>query len=163
MPEYQIALREYLKIDSLIKEEDSLMQNELVSRISQFAIDSSKYSPLIFELRKKEIQDLTERYRQFNEAATEDLESRKTELLKPLKEKIATEASALGKEKGFTCVISESGYVERRVQFDDWTFYPGSSNRELCMLNTYLSPPIIYLDPKYKTVYITAMLIEKLE
>jgi outer membrane protein len=161
MPEYPIVLREFLQYDSMISRQDSLMQIELRYKITRFATDSSKFSAMVCELKKREIEDLTERIHEFREAVSEDMENKKRELLKPLKEKIATEVINIGKDKKFTAVICEGGYVEKKLYFNDsFTFY---ERPKKSLLNEEFTQPVVYLDLKIKTINITSLLIEKLK
>jgi outer membrane protein len=158
MPEYEAVLQVYTKFDSVLNLQISQIETEYLRKIAEFNNDSVKWSPLIRELKRKEINDLRERMREFRQQTFDEREERKKRLREPLEKKIAEAAAVIGKEKGFLAVIRNEGYVDsRRIRyFGDWdTFKPPGPS----LLNEAILQPITYLDPKIKTINITAELI----
>jgi outer membrane protein len=164
MPGYEMAMKEYVKYDSMITRVDSLMDLEYQKKIGAFYTDSAKFSPIIRQLKRQEIHDLGERISEFRQDAVDDLENKKIELLKPLKEKISVSVIELGKQNHYLTVICCGGYInpQHRFIFDSMEY--GTPEKEMPVLvNETLSQPAIYIDPKIKTVNITKLLIEKLK
>lgn len=165
LPEYAVAVRECSKYDSMMHIEDSLVEAAYVQKIIEYGADSSKYSPLLRELKKREIVQLGERIQAFREQVALEREEKKKNLRQPMEKKIAAAAAAIGKEKGCLFVICTEGYHRRIFLFDDYdnesnmrSIIPGTS-----LLNEPASEPITYRDSSVVTLNITALLVEKLK
>src|ERR1041385_9197656 len=87
MAEYADAKKKYYAYYSLIRQEDSLINAAYIKMAVSFATDSGKFSPVVYALKKKEIEIMSDRIADFNAAAQTDLENKKKELLAPLCEK----------------------------------------------------------------------------
>lgn len=162
LPEYKEVLDAYIQFDSLLNSMDLQIEKEYRQKINEFNNDSTKWSPMIREIKRKEITDLGENIREFREQAYIEREEKKRSLRSPLERKIAEAAAIIGKEKGFLAVICNGGYNERQRRiFFDGLNQPVQNIPTL--LNETISQPAAYQDPTIKTVNITTLLIEKLK
>jgi hypothetical protein len=153
MPAYDSLVTIYIAHENLYEIDDSLMGLEYNRKISEFNRDSSKFSPMLKELKKHELNELHDRLREYRQAVMEELEVRKRYLLEPLKEKIRVAAAETGKKDAYLAVIFTEGYVQH-FSFQDWDWgHPVQPAPVL--VNQIRSNALTYLDPKIKTVNIT--------
>jgi outer membrane protein len=174
MPEYDSVVSSQVKFQKELDDQIILMEAAYQQKISDFNRDSSKFSPAISMLKKRELTDIHARIQEFREAAAEELDKRNNILLAPLKEKINAAASESGKSNGYMAVIITEGYIPTLTYFNYEIGMPvyNDTTRKLIkpvpvkptpvLVNQELSNPITYLDPKITTVNITKEIMTKL-
>lgn len=84
------------------------MQTELETKSKDYDANSATWSPSIKKLKEDELNSLNQRIQGFQMQAQSDFNAKKTELLKPIYDKINKAIKDLAKEKGYKYVFDSS-------------------------------------------------------
>jgi outer membrane protein len=84
------------------------MYAEYQSKATKFQETQATMSQIVQQSKLKELQDLENRIKLFDEQAQEDLQSKQEELLKPLIDKAKAAIAEVAKENGYTYVFDSS-------------------------------------------------------
>jgi len=88
--------------------EAKAMMTEYEKKVSDFQRDQALLPQSTQQVRMKEIQDLENRIRSFEELAQEELQSKQEELLKPIVDKAKSAIADVAKEQGYTYVFDSA-------------------------------------------------------
>ncbi len=91
-----------------LEEELKTMYAEYQSKATKFQETQATMSQIVQQSKLKELQDLENRIKLFDEQAQEDLQSKQEELLKPLIDKAKAAIAEVAKENGYTYVFDSS-------------------------------------------------------
>lgn len=81
------------------------MATEYQNKMQDYEANVATMSNLVKQSKEKEIIDLQTRIQQFQANAEQEFEAKRTELLKPILDKIQNAINTVGKEKGYTYVL----------------------------------------------------------
>lgn len=84
------------------------MYAEYQSKATKFQETQATMSQIVQQSKLKELQDLENRIKLFDEQAQGDLQSKQEELLKPLIDKAKAAIAEVAKENGYTYVFDSS-------------------------------------------------------
>jgi outer membrane protein len=105
MPEYDSA---NVKIEKLRKEiviQLASMQSELDNKTTAFNNESKNLSDVIRKTKEEELKTLDTRLQFFQAQATQQLNNKNSELIRPLVDKVDKAIKDVSKEQGFTFVF----------------------------------------------------------
>ena len=107
MPEYKNALAQLEKIQKSYEVEYNNMVNEFQSKMKlyQEEAESGKATEALNETRAKEMDDMRGRIQAYRESSSNELDTKKTDLLKPLFEKANAAIQKVAKAKGVDYVL----------------------------------------------------------
>ena len=91
-----------------LEEELKAMYSEYQTKAMKFQETQATMSQILQESKLKELQDLENRIKVFDEQAQEDLQLKQEELLKPLIDKAKAAIAEVAKENGYTYVFDTS-------------------------------------------------------
>ena len=101
----QVAVKQ-LKAD--LEAEAAVMQQEFQTKYEDFAQKQATYSPAVAKVKQKELEDMYQRLQAFAEGAQSQLESKQSELLAPVQEKVLNAVKEVAKAENFTYVFDIS-------------------------------------------------------
>ncbi|MBI3509718.1 MAG: OmpH family outer membrane protein [Bacteroidetes bacterium] len=104
MPEYAKVQDSLEKLKVRYDSIYNLILKEYGRKVSQLATDSAKMSPLIKQIRKKEIGDIASRTLEYQFAVEEELRDQRIKLLIPLYERIKIAAETIRKKNNYLAV-----------------------------------------------------------
>jgi len=84
------------------------MQAELEQKYNDYLAKKDSLSTLIQQTKEAELNDLNTRIQSFQQTAQQDLQTKQSELLKPIIEKARNTIREISKEKGYTYVFDTS-------------------------------------------------------
>jgi outer membrane protein len=110
MPDYQ-AIKDTLTNYSISVQQTMLgMENEFMMKSAEY--DSLKkkgvLSPLMMQLREKQLADMQQNYAAFGQAAEQEAAAMQNNMIGPLYKKIEDAVAAVAKEKGYKYVLDSS-------------------------------------------------------
>ena len=105
MPEYKEAQENLQKIQSDFKEEIERSKREFERQYVEFMLEQNQLAPSIVAKRQKELQVLMDTYSDFRDNVQTELESKREELLNPIKEKLIKAVNSAGKSMNLDYVI----------------------------------------------------------
>lgn len=105
MPEYKEAQKNLQKIQSDFKEEIERSKREFERQYVEFMLEQNQLAPSIVAKRQKELQVLMDTYSDFRDSVQSELESKREELLVPIKEKLIKAVNSAGKSMNLDYVI----------------------------------------------------------
>ncbi|MBO4268673.1 MAG: OmpH family outer membrane protein [Bacteroidaceae bacterium] len=105
MPEYKEAQENLQKIQSDFKEEIERSKREFERQYVEFMLEQNQLAPSIVAKRQKELQVLMDTYSDFRDNVQSELESKREELLVPIKEKLIKAVNSAGKSLNLDYVI----------------------------------------------------------
>jgi outer membrane protein len=101
-------LEEYGQSLDLMREENIKELNEKGEKFNQ---DSSKMSPSMKEIKRKELQDLYEKIQGWQQVAQEDMNKKSQEKLMPLRKKAMDAINAVAAENKYTYILDISTII----------------------------------------------------
>ena len=108
MPEKAKAEKDLEKYYGELQSQLQTMAQEYQNKMQDYEANQATMSNLVKQSKEKEIVDLQNRIQQFQANAEQEFDSKRTELLKPILDKIQNAIDAVGKEKGCTYVFDAS-------------------------------------------------------
>ena len=105
MPEYMEAQIILLKTQSDYREEIERSKREFERQYIEFMLEEDYLSPSIAAKRQKELQLLMDNNAEFRDKVQSELETKRNELLLPLKNKLMKAVSEISKEQDLDYVI----------------------------------------------------------
>ncbi len=81
------------------------MATEYQNKMQDYEANQATMSNLVKQSKEKEIMDLQNRIQQFQANAENEFEAKRSELLKPILDKIQNAINTVGKEKGYTYIL----------------------------------------------------------
>lgn len=108
MPGRDTAQKVIENYSASLEEELKTMYAEYQSKATKFQETQATMSQIVQQSKLKELQDLENRIKLFDEQAQGDLQSKQEELLKPLIDKAKAAIAEVAKENGYTYVFDSS-------------------------------------------------------
>ena len=105
MPDKATAEKALEKYYGELQSQLQTMGTEYQNKVQDYQTNEATMSNLVRQSREKEILDLQSRIQQFQANAEVEFENKRTELLKPILDKIQNAINTVGKEKGYTYVL----------------------------------------------------------
>lgn len=109
MPERATAEAEYTKHAKELEDQMGTMQQELENKYKEYVSKRDSLSEIVRVAKETDIQDLQQRIQNFNQVATQQLQQKQNEMLRPIFEKAQKAVADVAKEKGLIYVFDVSG------------------------------------------------------
>jgi len=87
------------------------MVEEYQAKLKKYEEESTKVTPAVNEERQKEVQDMQKRIVDFRDNAQKELQTKESEIMKPIMEKVKASIQKVGKAKGFQYVLDSSSLL----------------------------------------------------
>lgn len=84
------------------------MVDEYQAKLKKYEEESAKVTEAINQERQKEVQDMQKRIVDFRDNAQKELQTKESEIMKPIMEKVKASIQKVGKAKGFQYVLDSS-------------------------------------------------------
>jgi outer membrane protein len=84
------------------------MVEEYQAKLKKYEEESAKTTEAVNAERQKEVQDMQKRIIDFRDNAQKELQSKESEIMKPIMEKVKASIAKVGKAKGFQYVLDSS-------------------------------------------------------
>lgn len=105
MPETKTADSALSKYGKSLEEQLKTMSGEYDKKVEAYKKDEPNMSDPIKDTRVKEITDLEERIRNFQQSAQDNIQKKKEELYQPIIKKADVAIKAVAKDKGYTYIF----------------------------------------------------------
>jgi len=92
-----------------LRDEMFRMQQELENKYKEYVSKRDSLSEIVRVAKETDIQDLQQRIQNFNQVATQQLQQKQNEMLRPIFEKAQKAVADVAKEKGLIYVFDVSG------------------------------------------------------
>ncbi len=111
MPAMIEATKQFETIREKYAKDYEVMATEFKSKLSKYESEAETTSKEINEERGKEMQEMDKRIKDFGESAQKSLNEKRTDLEKPIMEKIKSSISKVAKVKGYSYVADKSSFI----------------------------------------------------
>ena len=118
MPDKVKAEKELEKYYNELQSRLQTMAAEYQTKLQDYEANQATMSNLVKQSKEKEIVDLQARIQQFQNNAEQKFEAKRTELLKPILDKIQNAINVVGKEKRCTYILDLATGVAVYVGID---------------------------------------------
>ena len=105
MPERTTAEKSMETYYNELQSQLQTMATEYQNKMQDYEANQATMSNLVKQSKEKEIVDLQNRIQQFQANAESEFEAKRTEILKPILDKIQNAINQVGKEKGYTYIL----------------------------------------------------------
>lgn len=111
MPEYKSALTELDDFEKALIELGKEYNREYNRQDSLFAADSSKWTPAMKEVKRKELNAAYLKVLNFNQDAQNQMNQKEQQLLAPVQQKAIQTAQQVAKENGYAYVLPKEQLI----------------------------------------------------
>jgi len=105
MQEYKDAVNALETRAKGYQDELTRIQEELQKKYNEYVAQADSLPRNIAERREKEINDMNQRYQEFQQEASQAMQQAQQEAMNPIMQKISEAVEAIGKADGYTYVI----------------------------------------------------------
>jgi outer membrane protein len=111
MPARIDAQKQLEKLGQTYDADFNVMVTEYRKKLEQYDKEATTVTDKVNEERAKEVQDMEKRIKDFRETAQKDLQTKETDLMKPIEEKVIAAIQKVGKAKGYQYVFNGAGLL----------------------------------------------------
>ena len=111
MPEYKKAEADMQDYRKALGQQGDEYQKEFTRKDSIFAVDSTKWTSVQKELKRKELNELYLKVVNFNQQAQNMVNQKEEDLLEPIQQKAIQSTQAVAKENGYTYVFPKEQLI----------------------------------------------------
>lgn len=108
MPERAAAEKQYLAFQKELEDALALMQKELQTKYADYTAKKDSMSATVSNMKLEDLNAMNERIQNYQATATQQLQAKQGELLKPVFEKADKAVKEVGAEKGLLYVFDMS-------------------------------------------------------
>jgi outer membrane protein len=108
MPAMLNAQKELEKLSAGYDTDYKKMVEEYQAKLKKYEAESATVAEAVNQERSKEVQDMQKRITDFRDTAQKDLQTKESEIVKPIMEKVRASIQKVGKAKGFQYVLDGS-------------------------------------------------------
>jgi outer membrane protein len=105
MPEREQAKAQLEKYAKQLEDQVSALQGELERKSQQYQAQADSLAPLLKQDREKELNQIYQRYQEFQQTAQQSLSQKESELMQPIIEKARKAIDDVAAENNFTYVF----------------------------------------------------------
>ena len=111
MPETKAADSVLQKFGTSLQNQLQTMNSEYESKVGEYKKNEASMLDAVKEMKVKEITDLEDRIREFQQSAQENISKKKEEIYAPILKKAEEAIKGIAKEKGYTYIFDAGGGV----------------------------------------------------
>jgi outer membrane protein len=105
MPEAKTAQTKIQAYADTLDRDFKSMQDELQTQAKELDTKAPTMSPNMIEMKQKQLQDMQRNIQAFQQSASQQIEMKQSQLMKPVIDKAKKAIEDVAKEKGYTYVI----------------------------------------------------------
>ncbi len=121
LPDYDSAQNELKLFADQLSTELESMQKELERMQAEYEAKQDQLSDLLKQNKQKELQDAYTRFQTFRQNSSAEINTKQTELIQKIYEKVRAAAEAVAKANKFDYIIEENGALWYANDSDDVT------------------------------------------
>ena len=111
MPEYLDAQKVMMASSKETQETYQAMVDEFNGKYSTYQQKASTWTATIRESKEKELSDMQQRIQEFQQSASQELETQQNQLMAPIQQKALEAINKLAKEGGYIYVFDASTFI----------------------------------------------------
>jgi outer membrane protein len=111
MPEYKKANTDMGEFQKALQQQSADYQAEFQRKDSIFSVDSTKMTPAMREIKRKELNELYIKIMNFQQSAQQTMQKKEQELLEPIQLKAVNTTQAVAKENGYAYILSKEQLI----------------------------------------------------
>ncbi len=111
MPEYTKMGEELETQYKSIDDERTKMMEEYQTAVKDYNENADTYASVVRQQKEQEIVQMQQRITNFLDAAQQEMENKQTELLTPIVQKAQEAIEAVGKEGGYTYIVTAAALI----------------------------------------------------
>ena len=108
MPAMLDAQKQLEKLSGTYDADYKKMVEEYQAKLKKYGDESATATDAVNQERSKEVQDMQKRITDFRDNAQKELQTKESEIVKPIMEKVRASIQKVGKAKGFQYVLDGS-------------------------------------------------------
>ena len=108
MPEYETAIEKMDAAQKEAQETMAAMAEEGQSKYAQYQQKQATWTAAIREAKERELADIQQRYQDFQQNISQELQVQQQQLLAPIQEKVLNTVKEVAKNKGLAVLFDES-------------------------------------------------------
>jgi outer membrane protein len=105
MPEYDSIQKVFQAYYANLEKEGDMMAAEYESKLQEYLKNKDQFTPLLQQLKEKEIVDLQQRIQAFEASVPDDLQEKKEALMKPLLDRFRKAVEEIAKEGKYNYIF----------------------------------------------------------
>ena len=118
MPEYKKANVDMADYQKALQDQSQEYQQEVARLDSVFKADSSKWTPAVKQVKRRQINEAYLKAANFGQEAERMMQQKEQELLAPIQQKAVQTTQAVAKENGYTYILSKEQLISFPVADD---------------------------------------------
>jgi len=111
MPEYKKANTDMAEHQKALQQQANDYQTEFQRKDSLYSADSTKWTPAMREVKRKELNEIYVKIVNFNQQAQQSIQQKEQELLAPIQQKAVQTTQAVAKENGYAYILSKEQLI----------------------------------------------------
>lgn len=111
MPAVIEANKQLTKLQETYAAEYKTLTNEYAAKLKKYGEEEATAGDKVNQDRAVEVQDMQKRMRDYSENAQKELQTKESDLLKPIEEKVKASIAKVGKAKGYQYVLNSAGLL----------------------------------------------------
>ena len=117
MPEFEEAQKNLETFGKDLQEQMEQIQVEFNNKLADFQKNQATMAASIKQMKQQELEQLQQRYAEFQQIAQQDFQKKEAELLEPVQKKAQEAVNKIAKANGYTAVFNTS--VPSLAYFDE--------------------------------------------
>lgn len=111
MPAVLDAQNQLKKLSETYDADFKTMVTEYQTKLEKYEREAPTVGDKVNEERRKEVDDMEKRINDFRQNAAKELQTKESDLMKPIEEKVRASISKVGKAKGYQYVFNAAGLL----------------------------------------------------
>lgn len=111
LPAMLEAQKQLDKLSQTYQADYKTMGDEYQAKLKKYDAEASTVTDAMNAERQKEVADMEKRIQDFGQTAQKELQSKESDLMKPIEEKVKLAIQKVGKAKGFQYVLNSAGLL----------------------------------------------------
>lgn len=111
LPAMLEAQKQLDKLSQTYQADYKTMGDEYQAKLKKYDAEASTVTDAMNAERQKEVADMEKRIQEFGQTAQKELQTKESDLMKPIEEKVKLAIQKVGKAKGFQYVLNSAGLL----------------------------------------------------
>lgn len=111
MPAVTEANNQLKKLSETYDADFKTMVTEYQTKITKYEQEAPTVGDKVNEERRKEVDDMEKRINDFRQTAAKELQTKESDLMKPIEDKVKASIAKVGKAKGYQYVFNSAGLL----------------------------------------------------
>lgn len=111
LPAMLEAQKQLDKLSQTYQADYKTMGDEYQAKLKKYDSEASTVTDALNAERQKEVADMEKRIQDFGQTAQKELQTKESDLMKPIEEKVKLAIQKVGKAKGFQYVLNSAGLL----------------------------------------------------